>query len=244
MSRGAFRRWRGSQCSRCSASNYTRGTEIVRCLLNSYQIKLSWKCRQTMWRSTIQPPIHPTPPHSSIRRYNSSTPCSSSTAQFLLIHLRILSYLLPLAYLQALSLSSSFPPCISLYHFLLTGSRSCLFLLLPSFFLFTWSNLWSSVSLSLSNPLPALLSPKLRPVCYSVAYVSLPLPELCFHHHSAFVLLLCHLPLSSHDNLCFISSLSLSASRTLSFFIILFKGHIWREGDCTDYSAGRSRRNT
>lgn len=82
---GAFRRWRSSQCFCCSAGNYTRGTEIGRCLLNSYQIKLRRKRWLTVRCSnpTIQPPSPPSPFPSSFP----PTPRSSSTAQFLLIHL-------------------------------------------------------------------------------------------------------------------------------------------------------------
>lgn len=123
---------KASQCPRCSAGNYTRGTRIGRCLLNSYQIKLWRKCRLAVWWHN---PPHPSPPPPLPLPH----PCSSSTAQFLLIHLLILTYLLSLSYLSPLFiLPPSFalsPPVhstdgLGAVHLFSVYSRSLLFLLL------------------------------------------------------------------------------------------------------------------
>lgn len=61
---GAFRRWQCSQCLCCSASNYTRGTEIGRSLLNSYQIKISKKGLADGSNPAILPHFPPLPANS------------------------------------------------------------------------------------------------------------------------------------------------------------------------------------
>lgn len=227
-SRGAFRRWRSSQCPCCSVGNYTRGTEIGRCLLNSYQIKLRRKCRLTAQCSN--PAIQPPSPTSSAHPATLQSHQSSSTGQFLLIHLSAPSLAFPSSVLHS-------PLCC--YSSLHTGclvnppththKHSCFS---PLSFSFHFAKPLEVCSIFFIGFSDCLTLTKAR-VCVlfnqstvNTALLSLVTPpQLCSYHRPVFVLTWpLAVPLAifpSHDNpFHFFLHLSLCIQRCYQFYLL------------------------